>query len=211
MSPPSLVWYWPRMRARPRASRGWPFRSPQGALSRPCRAVRTSSVLMARAPLKMACRSPRSRTPRLTARPVLALARARQAARARAGQSRPAASPIATRGSHTSAGRSVIPSGRVGQVSLSWSPWLVAQSCSCAPSLRRASGALAVGLDLLAWSAAAHPDHHGAGQDGVGQVAQPGYGQRGVGGEGGHGLLDADADAAVGDTGAAVPGVEQPA
>jgi len=68
-----------------------------------------------------------------------------------------------------------------------------------------------VGLDVLIGGAAAHPDHDGAGQDGVGEFAEPGQRDGGEGGEFYDGLLGAFADAPVGDAGAAVPGVEQAA
>jgi hypothetical protein len=68
-----------------------------------------------------------------------------------------------------------------------------------------------VGVDVFVRGAAAHPDHDRARQDGVGELAEPGQRDGGVGGERDDFLAGAFADAAVGDSGAAVSGVEQAA
>ena len=107
---------WPDgSRAKPRASSGWPLRSAHGAASRACSRARMSSVVMARLSPKMARRSASSRMPRLMPRSALSRTSQVQAARARSGQGPPAASATASRGSHTSAGRSVTPGGMSGQ------------------------------------------------------------------------------------------------
>jgi hypothetical protein len=69
--------------------------------------VRMSSVVMARAPPKMSRRSASRRIPRLMPRSALSQTSQEHASRPRSDQGPPAASATASRGSDTSAGRSV--------------------------------------------------------------------------------------------------------
>src|SRR5215213_7444661 len=71
-------------------------------------------------------RSPSNRIPREASRDLATLHNSTQARRAVPGQSPPATSATASSGSHTSAGRSVTPSGIVGQASRTWSRTLSA-------------------------------------------------------------------------------------